>query len=80
MTSRRDFLRKATLIASGIVAADQLEILDRIGWTRTLFPSVALDQRFTYELGFLVTEEMLEDMMVYPAPDIARWRTEILNS
>lgn len=34
---RREFLRRSTLIAAGVVAADQLEILDRLGWTRTLF-------------------------------------------
>ena len=36
--SRRDFLRRSALLAAGVVAADQMELLDRLGWTRTLFP------------------------------------------
>jgi hypothetical protein len=35
---RRSFLRRAALVAGGVVAADQLEILDRLGWVRSLFP------------------------------------------
>lgn len=38
--NRREFLRRAALIAAGAVAADQLELLDRLGWTRSLFPGV----------------------------------------
>lgn len=36
---RRLFLRRASLIAAGIVAADQLDLLDRLSWSRTMFPS-----------------------------------------
>lgn len=39
--NRREFTRRALLIASGFVAADQLELLDRLGWHRTLFPGTA---------------------------------------
>lgn len=35
--NRRDFLRRAALVAAGAVAADQLELLDRLGWVRRLF-------------------------------------------
>jgi hypothetical protein len=34
---RRQFLRRAALVASGAVAADQLELLDRLGWVRRWF-------------------------------------------
>jgi hypothetical protein len=35
---RRAFLRRASLVAAGTVAADQLDILDRLGCVRSLFP------------------------------------------
>lgn len=35
--NRRDFLRRAALVAAGAVAADQVELLDRLGWKRRLF-------------------------------------------
>jgi len=41
--NRRDFLRRASLIAAGIVAADQLELLEKLSWKRTMFPSGQLD-------------------------------------
>lgn len=34
---RRRFLRSAALVAAGVIAADQLEVADRLGWTRKLF-------------------------------------------
>lgn len=37
--SRREFLRRSALIAAGAVAADQLELLDRLGWVRRFFPA-----------------------------------------
>jgi len=39
---RREWLRRAALLAMGTVAADQLEILDRLGWSRTMFPSAGV--------------------------------------
>lgn len=71
--NRRDFFKKASIVAAGIVAADQLEILDRLGWTRKLFPSAAILEEeaigpygiFYYKAGFLVSQEMLEDDIVY---------------
>lgn len=36
--NRRQFLRNASLAAAGVVAADQLELIERLGWTRRLFP------------------------------------------
>ncbi len=34
---RRRFLRNAVLLAAGTVAADQLDLLERLNWKRTLF-------------------------------------------
>jgi hypothetical protein len=31
-------MQRAGLVAAGAVAADQLELLDRLGWVRSLFP------------------------------------------
>lgn len=36
--NRRDFLRRAALVAAGAVAADQLELVERLGWRRRFFP------------------------------------------
>lgn len=36
--NRRDFLGRVSLIAAGAVAADQLELIERLGWKRKLFP------------------------------------------
>lgn len=71
--NRRDFFKKASIVAAGIVAADQLEILDRLGWTRKLFPSATILEEeaigpygiFHYEVGLLVSQEMLEDDIIY---------------
>lgn len=35
--NRRDFFRRSALVAAGAVAADQLELLDRLGRVRTMF-------------------------------------------
>lgn len=37
--NRRDFVRRSAILAAGVVAADQLELVERLGWTRRLFPS-----------------------------------------
>ena len=72
--NRRDWLKRTALLAAGTIAADQLELLDRLGWTRTVFPSISLGaDRFHYDLGFLITEEMLEDIAYVhymPAPHL----------
>lgn len=39
---RRAFLRGASLITAGIVAADQLALLEKLTWTRTMFPSAEI--------------------------------------
>lgn len=72
---RRDFLAKCALIAAGSIAADQLDILDRLFWRRKSFPSAALVRPVTAtevlarieevnkscSLGFRVSQEMIED-------------------
>ena len=39
---RREWLRSAALIAAGVVAADQLELVERLGWKRRFFPGATL--------------------------------------
>jgi hypothetical protein len=46
--NRRDFLRRSALITAGVVAADQLELVERLGWTRKLFPGWRPADRFGY--------------------------------
>lgn len=43
MMDRRAFLRGASLIAAG-VAVDQLELVERLGWTRRFFPGWRADE------------------------------------
>ena len=38
--NRRDFLRQAAIVATGAIAADQLELLDRLTHRRKYFSSV----------------------------------------
>lgn len=35
---RRAFLRNAAVVTAGVVAADQLELVERLGWSRRFFP------------------------------------------
>lgn len=43
--NRRDFLRRASLVAAGAVAADQLDLIERLGWRRKFFPGWSAPQR-----------------------------------
>ena len=56
---RRKFLRNASLIAAGVVAADQLEILERLTWKRRLFVNPGFSKE--YAMGFQVTQTMIDD-------------------
>ena len=71
--NRREFLKHAGLIAAGAVAADQLELLDRLGWRRRFFPGFTKSDPYfitkQFTLGFLITQEMIEDDVIYPPPD-----------
>jgi hypothetical protein len=40
--SRRAFLTRSAILAAGVVAVDQLELVDRLGWTRRFFPSAPM--------------------------------------
>jgi hypothetical protein len=49
--NRREWMRNAALLAAGVVAADQLEIVERLGWKRRLFPGWSPPaRRGTYRL------------------------------
>lgn len=73
---RREFLRRSALLATGAVAADQLGLLEQllakgrsmVGWTRP--PALTIGGvRFiekSYSLGFLISEEMIADEVMYP--------------
>lgn len=73
---RREFLKRAGLIASGAVAADQLGLLEQllakgrsmVGWTRP--PAITVGGvRYLYKsytLGFQITDELLADETMYP--------------
>lgn len=74
--NRREWLKRASLVAAGTVAADQLELLDRLGWVRRLFPSAAVKPAVfplcprpfvykTFDLGFTISREMVEDDLMY---------------
>jgi hypothetical protein len=43
---RRRFFRNSAILAAGLVAADQLELLDRLGWERKLFSGWRPDPRY----------------------------------
>lgn len=36
--NRREFARRAALIVAGVAAADQLELVEKLGWKRRFFP------------------------------------------
>jgi hypothetical protein len=46
MMDRRDFLRRCALIAAGVVAADQLDLLEMLA-PRRLFPGAAFETSTT---------------------------------
>lgn len=62
--NRRDFLKRLGLVAAGVAAADQLEIIERLGWKRRFFQGFTPAPQFVHKefaLGFMITREMLED-------------------
>lgn len=62
--NRRDFLRRASMIAAGAVAADQLELLDRLGWVRRFFPgfgSGAVVAPYAWNSTTLEWDKLLRD-------------------
>jgi hypothetical protein len=62
--NRRDFLKRLGLVTAGVVAADQLEIIERLGWKRRFFPGFTPAPKFVHKsfaLGFTISQEMIED-------------------
>jgi hypothetical protein len=45
---RRTWLRNAALIAAGAVAADQLDLLERLTWRRRFFPGADIGARWPF--------------------------------
>jgi hypothetical protein len=83
--NRRDFLKRLGLATAGIVAADQLEIIERLGWKRRFFqgftpaPSgLFLPKEFA--LGFMITREMLEDDMYGSVNEFVKKHEMVMKS
>lgn len=70
--NRRTWLKRSAMMAAAGVAADQLDLVDRLLWKRTLYPSIALGNPYEFNVGFLITDEMLQDMLVYVDRDMIR--------
>src|SRR4051812_47025301 len=72
--NRREFLRNAAIIAGGIVAADQMELLERLAPRRLLFPGADFGTwtTNTYASSRVFTTKMLDDMIkeIYCAPTL----------
>lgn len=49
--NRRDFLRRSALVAAGAIAADQLDLVERLGWKRRLFAGFGLGVPTLYADG-----------------------------
>lgn len=61
--TRREWLCRAALLATGAVAADQLDLLDRLGWTRTMFPSAGVPSggvEYAFESGWRIGQPLGE--------------------
>lgn len=64
---RRQFLRNSSLIAVGVIAADQLEILERLTWKRTIFPSAAVSKDVLVNVGDVLLWDRRPDGLYYTA-------------
>jgi hypothetical protein len=64
---RRQWIKNVGLILGGGIAVEQLELLEKLKWTRKIFPSIPIQDKYklltTYESGFLITQAMVEDDM-----------------
>jgi hypothetical protein len=67
--NRRDFFKKAAILAAGVVAADQLELLEKLGhskiWTGTDFTDPYKTDRLAFTL---LTEVQGPDGLYYWMP------------
>jgi hypothetical protein len=79
---RRTFLRRSALVASGLVAADQLDLLARLGWVRRFFPSVAVDRGTvcgtSAQWDALLQEDYLRASIVHAINTVTPFRTQFL--
>lgn len=62
---RREFFRRSALVAAGVVATDQLDILERLFHKRRFFPGWKPVWQPNH--GYLITQEMIDDD-VYAGP------------
>jgi hypothetical protein len=73
---RRRFLRNGLLVAGGAIAADQLELADRLGWTRRLFPGADVGRPVTtteQELNALLRRVYTQFRLDTFAPSAPLW-------
>lgn len=76
MINRREFLRKSALIATGVIAADQLELLEKLNYKKIWWTGFSSDKLITappfvllktFTLSYGIIQEMLEDDITYKA-------------
>lgn len=79
---RRTFLRRAALIAAGVAAADQIDLLERLthkklwsGWSPA--PEFVFKE---FELGFLVSQEMIEDDLTYQLSEASTFAKNFVHT
>jgi hypothetical protein len=51
MLDRRNFLKKAAIVTATVVAADQLDLLERLTHTRKFFPGADFGYRMYLDVG-----------------------------
>lgn len=68
--NRRDFLRRTSAVAAGVVAADQIDLLDRLGWKRRFFPGATFAPKGG---GHMIPDGGYESLISTPAP--TKWVT-----
>lgn len=67
--NRREFFRRAALIAAGVVAADQVELLERLGHRKVFagWAPLDIDARARFVEMLNQTNTILDDMPWVPA-------------
>lgn len=68
MLSRRDFLRNAALVAAGTVAANQLDLLDKIGWRRRFFLGWSTQRDVEFRSNYLDADCYVQIIDQFGAP------------
>lgn len=57
MIDRRTFLRRAAVLTTGVVAADQLDLIERLGWRRRFFAGTSFQLRDQHGRLFTLDKE-----------------------